>query len=101
MATIAESAFTPTARAQMAAEPTSSNVALPTTGTPTLLRVTNLGPFDAFVLLGSSSAVAAAVATGLTVLARTSSPFLVIGSNTYLAAITQSGGAALNLDLGN
>jgi hypothetical protein len=92
-------AFTPTARAQLGVSNVSARVLLPTTGTPTIARVTNAGEQDVFVLLGSASVVAT-VATGLTLLAR-SSIFFVIGSNTDLAAITQSGGTAVTIDLGS
>lgn len=99
MATVQEPAFTPTDRARLAATTISNRVALPTAGTPTIARVTNLGPEDAFVLMGDS-AVAVTLGTGLVVLARTTQ-YLVIGVNADIAAITQNGNAALNIDVGN
>lgn len=105
MATATEPSFTPTGRNQLAAGPTSSQVALTLTGTPSIVRVTNRSEsVDAFVVLGTSSSVTASVATGLTVLAR-SSIFLVLGANTNLAAVTSPNNylsdALLDLDLGN
>lgn len=93
-------AFTPTGRAQLGATPVSANVALSTTGSPNQVRITNLGQNVAFIVLGSSNAVVATVATGVTVLPGTSFT-LALGSNTYLAAITLDGGTALNMDLGS
>ena len=92
--------FTPTGRSRLAASTTSTNVALSTTGTPGLALVTNLGPAPAFITLGTTNAIAATIATGVTVLPN-SQFFLGIGSNTYLAAVTQNQWASLTIDLGN
>jgi hypothetical protein len=99
MAVTTYPAFTPTGRARLSVSSASVRAALSTTGTPTSVLVTNLGQEPAFVLLGSS-AVVSTVTTGLTVLPG-DSIFLAIGSNTDLAAVTQSGGTALTLDLGS
>jgi hypothetical protein len=100
MAVTTYPAFTPTGRAQLGATPTSANVALSTTGSPDQARITNLGQNVAFVVLGTTSAVVATGATGVTILPGTSFT-LALGSNTYLAAITLDGGTALNVDLGS
>jgi hypothetical protein len=54
----------------------------------------------AFVLLGASSSVVSTVATGVTVMPN-QSLFLGVGSNTYIAAITQNNWASLTIDVGN
>lgn len=90
--------FTPTGKARMSAGATSSNVQLPQTGSPGIMRVTNLGPNPAFVVLGSDNTVVATVATGVTILPN-SSEYLI--ASTWLAAITTGGNAALNIDMGN
>jgi hypothetical protein len=75
---------------------TSASSRVAVSGTTAL--VTNLGPSPVFLLLGSSSVVAT-VASGTALLPGASLP-LTIGANTYLAAITQSGNASLNIGLG-
>jgi hypothetical protein len=100
MAVTTYPAFTPTGRAQMGATMVTNQVALSTTGSPTTARVTNLGLNAAFVVLGTSAAVVATVATGVTILP--GGEFnLALGANTHMAAITQDGGTALNIDLGS
>jgi hypothetical protein len=93
--------LTPTGVAALSAGSASSRVLIPATGTPTAIMITNLGPNDAFVLLGSVSVVAT-VATGTAVRAGADPVLLSIGANTYLAAITQSAAlnAALNITAG-
>lgn len=88
--------FAPSAVAQLGATSVSSRCAI--SGTTVL--VTNLGPHVVFVVLGNSS-VAATVATGVAIPPGTSLP-LTVGSNTNLAAITQSPAqsAALNVASG-
>ena len=90
--------FTPTAHARLAASTTSSNVAV--AGTPGLALVSNLGPSPLFVVLGTSSAVVATVATGVTILPN-QQLFLGVGSNTYIAAITANNWAVVTIDFGN
>lgn len=101
MAIVTYPGFTPAGRMQLAVNTVSANVALPTT-TPasTLALVTNLGPSPAFVTLGTTSALVSTIATGVTILPN-QSLFLGVGSNTYLAAITQNHWASLTIDLGN
>lgn len=92
-------AFTPTGQAALVANGTSSNVAVPLTGTPTQVLVTNLGLIPAFVVLGASNAVAATVATGTPILPGNSLP-LVLGANTYLAAVTTGDPTSLRISAG-
>lgn len=99
MAVNTEAAFSPTGKAELGASSTSARVAFPTSGTPTIVRVTNNGQTDAFLLMGDNTVVAT-VSTGLALLARTSI-FLTIGANTNLAAVTQANGTALTVDVGN
>lgn len=92
--------FTPTSYGSMTVGPTSSNQALPA-GTGSVL-VTNLGIAPVVVLLGTSNAVAVTVSTGVAIPAGQSLA-LVIGSNTYIAAITAGGGqtSLLNIAVGS
>lgn len=93
------SSFAPTAATDIIAGPTTANVILPTTGTPTVVCITNLGQLPAFVLLGSSSAVVVTSATGLPVMPN-AQIFLTIGANTYLAAIAAQT-TPLQINVGN
>lgn len=90
---MALASFAPSAAAALSAGLTSANVLLPTTGAPTIALVTNVGSVPAFVLLGSSSAVAVTTATGLVIMPG-ASVALTIGANTYLALIAGSYGIA-------
>lgn len=92
-------AFTPTGQAALVANGTSSNVAVPLTGTPTQVLLTNLGLIPVFVVLGTSNAVVATVATGMPILPGTSLP-LALGTNTYLAAITTGDPVSLRISAG-
>jgi hypothetical protein len=83
----------------MAVTATSSQVALPTTGTPTIALLTNLGIQPVFVALGTSSAVVA-VAGACAVVLRGRSLALTIGTNTNIAAVTLTGVAGLNVAVG-
>jgi hypothetical protein len=91
-------AIAPTGQVDLAVSTTSASVAIPTTGTPTQVIVTNMGPLTAFVLLGNSS-VTASVATGIAILPYTS-VVLTIGANTNLAAITQGNTTVLSITAG-
>lgn len=95
----AVASFGPTGEARLGVTTTSARVILSTTGTPTAARVTNLGSQTAFVLLGTST-VTVTSATGL-VLTPGESIYLTLGSNTYIAGITNSGTSALAVDLGS
>jgi hypothetical protein len=83
----------------MAVTATSSQVALPTTGTPTIALLTNLGIQPVFVTLGASSAVVA-VAGACAVVLPGRSLALTIGTNTNIAAVTLTGVAGLNVAVG-
>jgi hypothetical protein len=86
MANVQVSSFGPTAATSLIAGLASTNVILPTTGTPTVILVTNMGVVPAYVLLGTSNAVVVTSATGLPIMPG-KSIYLTVGSNTYLAAI--------------
>jgi hypothetical protein len=92
-------AFTPTGQAALVANGTSQNVAVPLAGTPTQVLLVNLGLIPVFVVLGTSNAVVATVATGTPILPGCSLP-LVLGANTYLAAITTGDPASLHISAG-
>jgi hypothetical protein len=92
-------AIAPTGQADLPVNTTSANVQIPATGTPTQVLVTNLGPLTAFVVLGTSNAVAATTDTGTPVLPYASLP-LTLGSNTWLAGITQGNTTVLRLTAG-
>ncbi len=81
-------AFTLTGKASLIASAASSNVALSTTGTPTCAIVSNLGMYAAWVLLGTSNAVAVTPGSGVCVLPG-QSVTLALASNSYLAGIGQ------------
>lgn len=97
---MAIASFAPTAAIEMAVSATSSQIALSTTGTPTIALVSNLSQQPVFVALGASSAVVA-VAGACAVVLPGQSLALTIGTNTNLAAITLAGLAGLNITVGN
>lgn len=94
------SAFTQTATAFFSAGPTTSNVVIPTTGSPTMMLVTNTSEAVVYVVFGTSNAVVATQATGLAIEPHATTVPLVIGSNTYMAAITNFAMAGLNIAVG-
>ena len=98
MATAPIASFAPTAAVEIAVTSTSGRTVIPTTGTPTIALVTNLGPSPVFVALGSSS-VTVAIGGGAVILPGAQLA-LTIGTNTNIAAITLSGVAGLNLAVG-
>ena len=94
------SSVTEAATATLVAGSTSANVAIPTSGSPTKLVVTNNhDSITAFVALGTTNAVAATTAS--TPIAPGQSLVLTIGGNEYIAAIVASGGAVLTLATGS
>src|ERR1700722_6722969 len=95
---MALSGFAPSGAGQISGLPNQSQrVALPGGGGATLV-VTNLGPSDAYVLLGTNTVVVTP-ATGMLVLARTSIA-LTVGAATNIAAIGAAGGQYIaNLNL--
>lgn len=98
---MALAAINPTGQAALTAGTTSTNVQIPTTGTPTQVLVQNLGNRAAFVVLGSSVAVAATVAGGTPILPTPDGGVvLTLNSNTYIAAITSNGSAPLRITAG-
>jgi len=92
-------AIAPTGQAGLAVSTTSTNVQIPTAGTPTQIMVTNMGPLTAFVALGTSNTVSVTPSTGTPILPYTS-VVLTLGSNTWLAGATQGSGTVLLLTAG-
>lgn len=89
------SSVSPTASATLIATTTSANIAIPTTGTPTVALLTNLGQFLVFLAFGTSSAVTAANG-GVPLMPGASLP-VTIGSFTFVAAITLFGTIEVNI----
>jgi hypothetical protein len=102
---MALSSFNPAASLTLSAGKTSTTVAIPTTGSPTTLVVTNIpAPGNgtgnvAFVQMGTVSTIQASDLTSYPVLPN-QSVVLTIGSNTYIAAVTQFGETQLNITVG-
>lgn len=92
-------AIAPTGQADLPVSTTSSNVAIPLAGTPTQVLVSNLGPLSAFVVLGVGNTTAATVDTGTPILPYSSVP-LTLGSNTYMAGVTQGNSTVLRITAG-
>jgi hypothetical protein len=92
--------FTPTASSAGAASSVSTAFALPGSG-PTVL-VSNLGQFPIIALLGSSSAVAVTLGTGVPIMPGQQLA-LGVGANTFIALMTagsQSPSTPFNLTSG-
>jgi hypothetical protein len=96
---MALSGFAPSGSVFLSAAPTSSQVALPVSDSPPTALVTNTGDQVAYVELGTSSAVVAAIQTSMAVLPG-QSVALTLGANTNLAAITLSRQVGLNITTG-
>lgn len=99
MATVALASFAPTASIPFQATQASGNVLLPTTGTPTIVVVTNLGQQAVFVALGGST-VSVIPNGGLAIMPGDNAA-LTIGANTYLAVVSLNGLVGLNITVGN
>jgi len=96
---IALSSFAPTAAIPFQATAAGGNVAFPTTGTPTIAVVTNLGQQVVFVALGTST-VTVAPGTGLAIMPG-DNVVLTLSGGAYLAAATLAGVSGLNIAVGN
>jgi hypothetical protein len=94
----AESSFAPANSTFLAVSPTSANVAIPSGGT--ILAVTNLGIYPAFVAIGTAGTLAATAPNHMPILPDTQ-VFLTIGADTTLAAVTLQQLTGLNLTSGN
>jgi hypothetical protein len=90
--------FALSAVASLVAGTVSSNVLLPTVGSPTTALITNMGESLVYLLLGSSEVVASA-ATGVALLPGASLA-LTIGSASNLAAISDQS-VPLNVAVGS
>lgn len=99
MASVPLSSFAPTASIAFRATQASANVVLPTTGTPTVAVVTNLGQKTVFVALGSSSVTVNQ--NGGIAIAPAAAVVLTIGTNTNLAAAALAGACGLNITVGS
>ena len=80
-------AITPTGKLGMVATGTSQNALIPTTGTPTLVIVTNMGERPAFVQLGTSNAVVASPSGPSAIVMPEKTMTLSLGTSTYIAAL--------------
>lgn len=102
---MALASFNPTASFTFPIGKASAAAAIPTTGSPTTMVVTNIrAPGNetgnvGFVQMGTTSAVQASDLTSYAVLAG-QSVVLTIGSNTYIAGVTQFGETQLNITVG-
>jgi hypothetical protein len=96
---MAIASFAPTATVVLDATPVSSRVALPTTGTPTIVMVTNTGNEPVWVQLGTVT-VTASQSSSLAI-----APYgqiaLTIGTNTFIAVIASYGVDGVNVTVGN
>ena len=100
MASVQFASFAPTASVDMPVSQQSSDIALPTTGTPTIAFVQNLGEQVIYVVLGAAG-VEISPRAGMAIYPRVPPFPLTIGANTNLAAITLAGSSALNITVGN
>ena len=98
---MAVASFAPTASFDMSVTQQSQNVALPTTGTPTIAFVENLGEQIIYVALVASGTAQVSPRQGLAVYPRTPPFPLTIGANTNIAAVTLAGVCGLNVTVGN
>jgi hypothetical protein len=96
---MAIASFAPTATIVLDAGATSSNAALPTTGTPTVAMVTNTGAAPVWVQLGGSS-VTASPSTSLAVMPG-AQVALTIGANTYIAVVAAYAVEGVNVTVGS
>jgi hypothetical protein len=96
---MAIASFAPTATVVLDASATSSRVALPVTGTPTIVLVTNTSDSPVWVQLGTVT-VTASPSTSLAVVPD-GQIALTIGANTHIAAIALYGIDGVNVTVGN
>lgn len=99
MATAPVPSFAPTGVVSLPVNATSSSVQLPSTGSPAIAVVTNLGEQIAFIALGDDT-IEASASTSLAILPH-GSLALTLGANAYLAGITLAGVSQLNIAVGN
>lgn len=90
--------ISPTASATLITGTTTANIQIPTTGTPTVALITNLGQFTVFLAFGTSSAVVAA--NGGVPLLANSAMAVTIGTFTWIAAISLGGFGEINVTVG-
>lgn len=95
---MALAAIAPTGQVDLPVSTTNNTVQIPSAGTPTQVLVTNLGIQAAYVLLGGSN-VAVATDTGTPILPGDKLA-LTLGTNTYIAGITQGGNSVLRITAG-
>ena len=95
----APSALTPTSGAfNLSVGTASGRQVLPTTGSPTILALTNLSIGSAALIYVALGDVTSVAVTGQNlVIAPGQTAYVVIGANTYIAAIATSAPATLNV----
>jgi hypothetical protein len=96
---MAIASFAPTATIVLEAGATSSNAALPTTGSPTVAMVTNTGAAPVWVQLGGSG-VTASSASSLAIMPG-AQVALTIGTNTYIAVVAAYTVEGVNVTVGS
>jgi hypothetical protein len=89
------SSFVPTASAYLPATATPATIVLPTTGTPTVALVTNIGPLPVFPALGTT----VPPPTGIALMPGASITLSITGA-TNIAAATLSGASGINIAVG-
>jgi hypothetical protein len=98
---MAVASFAPTESFDMAVTQQSQNVALPTTGAPTICFLQNLGEQIIYAQLVASGTAEVAPRQGMAIYPRTPPFPLTIGANTNLTAVTLAGLCGLNVTVGN
>jgi hypothetical protein len=84
----------PTASVTLTATTTSSRILIPTTGTPTVTLITNMGQYPVFLAFGDITVVAA---NGNVPLLPGTQIAITAGVFTYVAAITLYGQVSINI----
>lgn len=95
---MALASFAPTATIVLDATATSANAALPTTGSPTTVLVTNPGAAPVWVQLGGSNVTASSTSSLMVV--PNGQIALTIGANTYIAVVAGYNAAGVNVTVG-
>jgi hypothetical protein len=96
---MAIASFAPSATIVLDAGATSSNAALPTTGSPTIALVTNPNAAPVWVQLGGSTVTASPSAS--LVVVPNGQIALTIGTNTFIAAISSYATEGVNVTVGS
>jgi hypothetical protein len=97
---MAIASFAPSGAVNLPVSTTSSNVELPSDGSPTAALVTNMGEHVAFVELGGDDTVSASVDSSVAIMPGRSAA-LTLGTNTWLAGVALAGVSRLNIAVGS